>query len=501
MNTLHREGFRSIQLNPSQERYLLDWSRRLAFFGGVGNGKTTIGVLKVIQTMLAFPKAEALIGRLEWPTLESTTMAEFYELAPPEDIREARKGPGSPVCIFRNGSKVHFRHLAIKGDRKKAFQRLANLNLNLILIDQAEEIDQEWMQHFRGRLRRKVYNKVGKMCPHQVALIGNMAGRNWIWKEFKEPLESTGKPKPDNSLIEASTYDNREHLPAEFLADLENAPKQWYRRYVLGSWDDYEGLIFGELNRHIHVVQPFEIPPSWERYISLDHGSTNPTAGLWYTIHPEGEDIFFYDTYYQRGLLVREHTRNIMDQCRQDLNSTYIMRHWDPSVFYKTQQSKERGMYSLYDIYIESGIEYANQEPILRELIPYGIGANNDFRAGVERVNNYAKVDPEHKHPLTGEIGAPRLHFFDGKCDMFWAEQGGYTWKPGPGGLDAEMTGPQPEVEDPTKDNHLMDCIRYGILTRPPLSLVRELRKQMPLLDRWKQKEQQKLFGQSWKVA
>ncbi len=468
--SLHAAGdIKNIELNPSQQEFLTNWGRFLAFFGGVGNGKTTIGVLKVIEICRDFPNSRGVIARKTWPSLESTTMDEFFSLCSPDflDMKSTRKSAGSPQAKFKNGSTVLFRHLDDKGSgmsgrSSTVYQRLSNLNLNFVFIDQAEEIAEQWFNLFRTRLRRVVYDALGRQCPHQLMLVGNMAGRNWIYRKFKIGTD------PGYHLIEASTLENQKNLPPEYVKDLLSASKSWVDRYVYGSWDDYEGLIFGTFRRDIHEIEPFEIPPSWSKFRIIDHGITKPGAAIFVAMDNDGNCFIFKD-YYKGGLIIRQHVRNLMSMSYP--YGKFRMTWYDPSVFYKTKSDEKRGLYRVYDEYISQTRAFINERPEYKHVGLWGYPANNDFRAGVDRVNEYAYVDPNHTNPLTGRLGSPRVFIFKG-CDEWWNEQGDYTWLPPKGGVDITDGGFSPEEEDPYKENHLMDVTRYFFLTRPQVRML-----------------------------
>lgn len=492
--SLHAIGdSKSLTLNLSQEIFLYNWDRFLGFFGGVGNGKTTIGVIKVIEICKTFPKSRGVIARKTWPALEATTMEEFFDLCPPEllDMRKTRRSAGSPQAKFKNGSTVLFRHLQASGaDKKSVFQRLSNLNLNFVLVDQAEEIQEEWFNLFRSRLRRVVFDDKGRRCPAQLMLTGNMAGRNWIYKKFKvQQLEN-------HKLIEASTLENRDNLPPEYVNDLLTSPERWRARYVFGSWDDYEGLIFNEFKSHTHEIEPFEIPASWRKFRVVDHGIANPGAVTWWAVNSEG-DCFLYKEYYKGGLIIKYHVENIMRMSFVDYPN--IFTYYDPSVMYKTNQEEKRGFYSDYDEYVAQGNAFANANPEFKDMGMWGYPANNNLSAGIGMVNEYATVDPEHINPLTRELGSPRVFIFKG-MESWWAEQGDYTWLDKTGVDIVQGSAVHAEVEDPTKPNHLMDTTRYFFMSRPKVSLLRAQLPQKKEQDAWRREWKKPKKSVSWKT-
>ncbi len=497
--SLHSVGdIKNIELNPSQQEFLTCWKRFLAFMGGVGNGKTTIGVIKCIEICMRFPNSRGVIARKSWPSLESTTMEEFFTLCPPDllDPKGTRRSAGSPQAKFKNGSVVLFRHLDDKGSStagksSTVYQRLSNLNLNFAFIDQVEEVPEQWLNLFRTRLRRVVHDDQGRQCPHQLMLTGNMAGRNWIFRKFKKD------PQENYHLIEASTLENEKNLPAEYVADLLSAPKAWVERYVYGSWDDYEGLIFGQFKKHMHEIEPFELPPSWPKFRIIDHGITNPGAAIFVAVDNDGNCFIFRD-YYKANLIIRQHVRNLMS-----MSFPYgsFRRTWyDPSVFYRTKSDEKRGHYRVYDEYISQTRAYINERPECKRVGLWGYPANNDFKAGVDRVNEYAYFDENHTNPMTGKLGSPRVFVFKG-CEDWWNEQGDYCWLPPKGGIDTTEGGMVPEVEDPSKANHLMDDTRYFFLTRPKIRVLDLQQHARQHTDAWSERWDKEPVKKNWKTA
>lgn len=64
--------------------------------------------------------------------------------------------------------------------------------------------------------------------------------------------------------------------------------------------------VYEEWDREFHLVEPYEIPRSWQRIMSADPGLANPFAAVWAAIKPNGWDIVIYDTFKKAGLSVSE---------------------------------------------------------------------------------------------------------------------------------------------------------------------------------------------------
>jgi len=126
---------------------------------------------------------------------------------------------------FPNGSTLMFRHGA-------EINVLKNINLTAFGIEQAEEFEtDETFTYLRDRIRRD------NVTFHQGFIIGNTNGHNWIWQLWKLTDD------PDYHLTEATTFDNEDNLPADYIADLRKMKAQaphHYNRYVMNSWEDVD---------------------------------------------------------------------------------------------------------------------------------------------------------------------------------------------------------------------------------------------------------------------
>ena len=208
-----------IKAQPFQKEFLLSQKRFPCLKAGVGTGKTFFLLLKIYNYCQQYPNSLALIVRKEFTDLRDSTIKDFekYFSCTINSNKEFK---------FQNGSVVMFRH----GGELNV---LKNLNLSIIGIEQAEEFENEETFHFlRDRLRRE-------NAPYrQLCLIANANGHNWIWRLWKAE-----KSNDEYALWEASTFNNAENLPADFVEDLRRmeieAPHH-YRRMVLNSDDEQD---------------------------------------------------------------------------------------------------------------------------------------------------------------------------------------------------------------------------------------------------------------------
>lgn len=390
-----------------------------------------------------------LIGRRHATDLRDSTQRDFLNLFG----HLGKWSPGNQAFKFyENGkprSEVIFRHL-------DDLQSLTNMNLSGFWIDQAEEVSEDAFDFLVGRIRRPVQHREG-------FITFNMNGHDWIWRRFLKRIGRDGKPLDngdDYHLITASTLENQNNLPADYIKALLAQPEDYVKRFVYGSFDSFSGQIFEEFNPSIHVIQPFQIPNTWERIRGIDHGQAHATGCLWSAIDYVG-NMYIYQEYKQPNEVVSKHVEAIkrMSLIRttsgQTMEDVYAYTVIDPSTHMKTRE-KDGHHFSVADEYLDAGIA----------TIP----AQNDVIAGINRTKEYMRIDPDAYHPtlrVDGEPlkGAPRLYIFS-TCPDLIEEIQQYRWKQAFG----VTTNPDSDIvkERPVKRNDdLVDPLRYLIMSRP----------------------------------
>jgi len=125
---------------------------------------------------------------------------------------------------YPNGSCIMFRHAS-------EIAVLKNINLSIFGIEQAEEFeDENTFTFLRDRLRRD------NAPLRQGCIIANANGHNWIYRMWINNPASV-----DFDVSTASTFDNEDNLPADFIADLKRmeieAPNH-YKQFVLNSHEE-----------------------------------------------------------------------------------------------------------------------------------------------------------------------------------------------------------------------------------------------------------------------
>ena len=214
----------------------------------------------------------------------------------------------------------------------------------------------------------------------------------------------------------------------------------------------YSGLIFKEYGEH-NILKPFTIPHDWSYLYGLDHGANNPTAVGKMRVDHEG-NVYMVGEYYKPKLTVYDHAPAILDL----LHSPDAEIYADPSIWND----------NLQDMKIVENKVVPRRFSVVDEYRDHGITGlvkgQNSVLAGINRMREYLRFDPERIHPLTGKKGSPKFFIIEGECPYFEKEVKTYRWQ--------EKKSISNDPDSPVKlDDHILDAIRYALMSRPDNTL------------------------------
>lgn len=192
----------------------------------------------------------------------------------------------------------------------------------------------------------------------------------WVDGTFPPELEPL---RPEFAFVRALPDDNP-HLSAAYWADLDTLPPDLARAWRWGDWDVFEGQVFGEWRRDIHVIEPQEIPGHWPRWCGIDWGYAKPWCCLWLARDPDSGLTIVYREEYEAGLGDDEQAERIRGrQAPGERISAYLA---DPSMW--TERRFEGQTISTADVYERHGVLLTK--------------ADNDRLIGLRRVRDALKV-------------------------------------------------------------------------------------------------------------
>jgi len=113
----------------------------------------------------------------------------------------------------------------------------------------------------------------------------------WIDRDFPFEMLSISE---QFAFLQATAYDNTEHLSEQYYDDLKSQPEKMRAAYLDGNWDTFAGQYFDNFppymphSPHKHCLPSVEIKPWWSRWMSMDWGFEDPSVVHWHAQSEEG---------------------------------------------------------------------------------------------------------------------------------------------------------------------------------------------------------------------
>jgi len=362
--------------------------RFTAFVGGIGSGKTYAGCCKALSR--CEEPGLGLVVAPTYPMLRDATLRTFMEVC-----------DGAMTDFRRGEMKARVARGEVLFRSADDPERLRGPNLSWAYIDEAALCHKMTWPIVIGRLR-----EAGTAGPCWITTTPK--GRNWVWTEFVE------KRREGYAMFKASTADNP-YLAPEFVEDLKTSYVGDFARQELhGEFVAFEGLIYEEFDREVHVRRP---PEQFVRVVGgVDWGYTNPAVILVVGLDGDGR-AWVVDEFYQRRVLIGDVVAAAAE----------MRDRWHVGEFYCDPS------------------EPANIQQMARAGVPV-YGANNAVGEGIQKV--------KARLPDAGD-GQRRLYVSPG-CANTVAEFESYCWKQQ---RDGELK------DEPDKANdHAMDALRYALM-------------------------------------
>lgn len=295
-----------IALQPKQKLFAQAIDQYpITFYGGAkGGGKSKGLQLIMLLRRFKYPGSTGAIFRRTYPELEGNHIRPLFQAFP-----ELRKfwSESKKLLELPNGSTLQFCHCSNETDvdlyQGREFHDLA--------IDEAGQ----WTEGMFRTLLGSNRSSQPTIRPRAI-LTGNPGGigHGWLKRLFIEKRYNERENPRDYTFIQALVDDNpalMENDPT-YVSRLDSEPNEALRKaFRYGDWDIFAGQFFGEIRKEIHFIQPFDIPPHWNRFGAYDYGFGHPGSFGWYAVGEDG-------SVYKYREVVRANLR--VDQFAQHLN-------------------------------------------------------------------------------------------------------------------------------------------------------------------------------------
>ncbi len=195
------------------------------------------------------------------------------------------------------------------------------------------------------------------------------------------------------------------------------------------------GCVYPEFDESVNVIEPFDVPASWQETISIDPGLKNPLSCHWYAVDYDG-NVYVVAEHYEAEKNIDYHAERIKEISNSlgwHRGRTGKIEAIIDSAASQTTLASSR---SVVDLFYDNDILVSPK-------------VNKDLFAGISRVKSYLK----------NAKGESKLFIFK-NCVNLIREIKTYRW----GDKDLPIK----------KDDHALDELRYFIMTRPDANIEKE---------------------------
>lgn len=419
----------NLSITKKQKLFIESEAFETLFGGAAGGGKSYGQLTDALLYALKYSKSKQIIFRSTFADLEKSlirTSLEFYPL------NIAKYNSSKHTWKFNNGSIIDFGYIQYESD----VYQYQSAEYDVIRFDELTHFTEYMYTYMISRCRG------ANPYPKKIKSSTNPGGVGHTW--VKERFIDIGEPNkmhecqllPDNPkkstrlFIPSLVQDNVFMLEfdPEYVDRLDNLPEKERQALKYGNWDVYDGMFFPEFRRSIHVIDPFDIPEYWDRYIAMDYG-LDMFAVLFIVVDTRGKS-YVYNEIHKSNLIVSE--------ARQTLKS--IMRHYKYKSIYAPpdlwNRNRDTGK-STAELFYEGGLNLTK--------------VSNDRVSGWLNVKEWLKVK-KVRNEQTGELYEDSdLKIFNNCINLIRCLPQ----------LQHDEKNPNDAATEPHEITHITDALRY----------------------------------------
>lgn len=381
---------------------------------------------------LKYKKSKQIIFRSTFADLEKSLIRVSLEIYP---LSIADYNSSKHTWKFQNGSIIDFGYIQYEKD----VYQYQSAEYDVIRFDELTHFTEFMYTYMISRCRG------ANPYPKRIKSSTNPGGVGHVW--VKERFIDIGEPNTLHTCkLETGQEVTRIFIPSlvtdnkfmldydpDYIKRLDALPEKERKALKYGDWDIYDGMFFPEFKRRIHVIEPFQIPDTWNRYIAMDYG-LDMFAVLFIAVDTKGK-AYVYNEIHKSNLIVSE--------ARQTLKS--IMRQYKYKFIYAPpdlwNRNRDTGK-STAELFLEGGIHLTK--------------ASNNRIAGWLNVKEWLKVK-KVRHEQTGEL------YEDSDLKIFSNCINLIKYLPQ---LQHDEKDPNDVATEPHEPTHITDALRYFCVSR-----------------------------------
>lgn len=320
--------------NPKQEEFLkVPFSVKEAFYGGgAGSGKSDVLLMYgIVHRLHENPRFKQVIMRRTRGELKKEIVGRSRDIYtkfgatyngsdmvwtfPRTDQYGGTGGPNS-------GAQIFLGHC----EEEKNVHIYDSMEISLFSPDEITSLT-EYIYLYISFERNRAPKGSGLPSIVRAAGMPGGIGHTFTKKRFIDPYKDGGKiiiGKGGNKriYIHATYKDNEAYIDPSYGQSLDGRPEAERKAKKFGDWSAYLGSVFDEFrdksypdepDNALHVIEPFDIPEWWPRFVVGDWGFAAMCYVGFYAVSPTGRLYLYREMYWTKtkisvwGVIVREY--------------------------------------------------------------------------------------------------------------------------------------------------------------------------------------------------
>lgn len=394
--------------------------------GPAGTGKSRACLEKLHLCAMKYKGMRGLIVRKTRESVSESALVTFEDkvLTPNDPMKEGLQRRMRQIYSYLNGSEI------VVGGMDKP-SKIMSTEFDMAYVQEATELNEDDWESITTRLRNNV-------IPYQqlIADCNPSSHLHWLKRRAERGATSMFESRhTDNPVLWDLKANQWTANGYAYISKLDALTGVRKKRLRDGIWAAAEGMVYEDVwEPAIHLVNRFDIPKDWPRYLSVDFGFTNPFVCSWFAEDPDGR-LYRYREIYQTQTLVEDHARAIKPFLEQEPSPSAVICDHDAEG--RETLKKHLGIETTAAIKgVQEGIQ-----AVAARLRKAGDGKPRLFYMRDSLISRDPRLDEARKPCSTEE------------------EIEGYVW--------AKAQDGKPLKEEPVKENdHGCDATRYIVAYR-----------------------------------
>lgn len=277
----------NIQLSAPQNIFINELNtKNTAYVGGFGSGKTFVACLKICIYIGRFPKQRWGFWAPSYPLIRDVFYPTFEEAAALMGFSIKVNVGDKEVHVYRGG--IYYGSVICRSMSDPA--SIVGYKVAGGICDEIDTMKMSKAQDAWRKVNARLRLNVKGLEQNWLGVTTTPEGFNFVYKTFAKD------PKSRYSMVQASTYENREYLPDDYIENLfETYPDNLIEAYLNGEFVNLTGgTVYNSYDTKLNSSTEVVTDADTSLLIGMDFNVTKMAARVFVK---RGNDVHIVDEF------------------------------------------------------------------------------------------------------------------------------------------------------------------------------------------------------------